>query len=339
VLAQRDPRDWYCFEAASWALAAQRMPVERRRQLWQEPLPAVELACRIRELPIFAFSSVDELFRVAGLGRQIRHEAGRVIFERGAPPDTLQFLLDGRAATDGAATTEQLMPPAPLAFEAVLEGRPVAAEIRAIDSSICLSLTGDEFLSLLAENVELTEGIFRWLIEFRRLDSQGAVSHGRLTPELERKIAGGLQPVDRVLLLQASPLLTRATGTQLLRLAGLARPVTFKAGADAFAGHAEPGLLVVLTGAVDVTGPDGRVERAGAGDSIGLIATLGGLPLNGTARAATDGTALRFNRTDVFDLLADETPLMQGLFSSLLASAELRIEQPVPGVRTVSNPK
>ena len=319
VLAQRDPRDWYCFEAASWALAAQRMPAERRKQLWQEPLPAVELADRLRGLQIFAFSSVDELFRVAQLGRQVRYEAGRVICERGSAPDTLQFLLDGHAAVDGAA--QALAPPAPLAFEAVLEGRPVATEVRAVEPSICLSLTADEFLSLLAENVELTEGIFRWLIETRGLASRGPIGRGDLTPELQRKIAAGLQPVDRVLLLQATPLLSRATGAQLLRLAGLARPVAFKAGADPFAGHAEPGLLAILTGTVEVKTADGRVETADLGDVVGLIETLGGLPLNGTATATSDGTALRFNRSDIFDLLADETPLMQGIFSGLLADA------------------
>ena len=49
VLAHRDVRDWYVFEAASWALAEQRMPAERRRELWLEPLPAAELAGRLRD--------------------------------------------------------------------------------------------------------------------------------------------------------------------------------------------------------------------------------------------------------------------------------------------------
>jgi hypothetical protein len=31
VLAFRDARDWYVFEAASWALAAHRLPEEMRR--------------------------------------------------------------------------------------------------------------------------------------------------------------------------------------------------------------------------------------------------------------------------------------------------------------------
>ena len=322
TLAHRDPRDWYCFEAASWALAAERMPVERRKQLWQEPLPAVELADRLRKLAIFTFTSVDELFRIASLGRQVRYEMGRTIYESGVVPDSLQLLLDGRAAVDGASTAEELVPPAPLAFEAVLEGRPVGADIRTIEPSICLSLTTDEFLSVLAENVEVTEGIFRWLIESRKLQSRGAVSRGQLTPEVKRKVAAGLQPVDRVLLLQASPLLSRATGAQLLHLASLARPVSFKAGGNPFAGVTEQSMLVLLTGAVAVTGADGRTEHAEPGDAIGVIETLGGLPLDGTIAATSDGTALRVNRSDLFDLLADDTALVQGIASGLLAASE-----------------
>ncbi len=100
ALAHRDPRDWYVFEAASWALAARRMPSEKRRALWLEPLPAVELADRLRRVQLFGFASVDELFRIAGLGRQLRHETGRTLYESGRPAESLQFLLDGRVSID-----------------------------------------------------------------------------------------------------------------------------------------------------------------------------------------------------------------------------------------------
>ena len=112
VLAQRDPRDWAVFEAASWALAARRVTPERRRALWLEPLPAVELADRLRRIQLFNFASVDELFRIAGLGRQVRHEAGRVLYEKGRAPESLQFLLDGRVTVeDGRASYERSTPP------------------------------------------------------------------------------------------------------------------------------------------------------------------------------------------------------------------------------------
>ncbi len=69
ALAHRSASDWYVFEAASWALAGHRLP-DKRRDLWIEPLPAVELADRLRTMPLFDFVSVDELFRIAGAGRR-----------------------------------------------------------------------------------------------------------------------------------------------------------------------------------------------------------------------------------------------------------------------------
>jgi ATP/ADP translocase/HEAT repeat protein/CRP-like cAMP-binding protein len=317
ALAHRDPRDWYVFEAASWALAARRMPSERRRALWLEPLPAVELADRIRRIQLFDYASIDELFRIAGLGRQVRHEPGRVLYEAGRNAESLQFLLDGRVGldTDGIASDRQA--PAALGLEAVLEGSPMRSTIRAADTAITLSLTTEEFLSLLSENVEIAQGIFRMLIDTQGPPEWQLVVHGKLPRALERRVDGGLQPVDRILLLQSSPLLARATATQLLALAQIARPVTLDAGADPLAG-AEPSILVVLSGAVRVE-RDGRpAETAEPGDSIGIYETLSGVPSAARAEVVTAGHALRFLRSELFDLLADHIDLLQGIFSGLL---------------------
>ena len=53
ALEHRDPKDWYVFEAASWALAGRRLNAEQRQQRWLEPLPAVEIADRLARLPLF----------------------------------------------------------------------------------------------------------------------------------------------------------------------------------------------------------------------------------------------------------------------------------------------
>jgi ATP:ADP antiporter, AAA family len=328
VLAHRNPRDWAVFEAASWALAARRLSPERRRTLWLEPLPAVELADRLRRIQLFNFASVDELFRIAGLGRQVRHESGRVLYEEGRPPESLQFLLDGRVTveTDPPRTIEA---PAVLGFENVLEGSTVRATVRATETAICLSLTSEEFLSLLSENVEIAQGIFRLLIETggssfettaaapgERVEWQ-SVLHGRISADLERRIAAGLQPVDLVLLLQSSPLLARATTTQLLALARTARPVTLTCGADPLVGL-EPSILVVLSGAVSVERDGHALVTADSGDLVGVAETLSGFPFPSKTEVVADGTALRFTRADLFDLLADNIDLLQGIFSGLL---------------------
>lgn len=335
VLARRDARDWAVFEAASWALAARTLSNERRRALWLEPLPAVELADRLRRIPLFNFVSVDELFRIAGLGRQVRHESGRVLYESGRVPESLQVLLDGRVRSErpeGAETTEA---PAVLAFEHVVEGSPMESTIRAADTTISLELGSEQFLSLLSENVEVAEGMFRLLIEtggtyFGAAASSGEhlqwdrVLPGGLSPELERRIADGLQPVELVLLLQASPLFARATSAQLVALAAIARPVALKPGIDPVAG-AEPSILVVLSGSVRVEREGHAPETADAGDMIGVPETLGGMPLTTRVEVVSAGRGLRFLRPELFEVLADNIDLLQGLFSGLLRARPERL--------------
>jgi CRP-like cAMP-binding protein len=201
----------------------------------------------------------------------------------------------------------------------VLEGTTMAVTIRAAEPSICLSLTAEEFLSLLSENVEIAQGIFRLLFETRGPKEWRTVVHGKLPPEVERKVAAdGLQPIDRVLLLQSSPLLARATAPELLRLAAIARPTPLKRGTDPFGGTPEPSLLVVLKGTIAVDRDDGVSDVAESGDAVGIYETLGGEPINAKAQVTEEGSALRWRRSDLFDLLADHVELLQGIYSGLL---------------------
>ena len=127
VLEHRDVRDQHVFEAASWALAANRVKADRRKQLWQEPLPAVELADRLRHIPLFDFTHIHELFRLARLGRQVRHETGRTLYARGAAVHAVQFLLDGQVAIAGPDGKQDVRAPAALGVEELLEGAPMRA--------------------------------------------------------------------------------------------------------------------------------------------------------------------------------------------------------------------
>jgi AAA family ATP:ADP antiporter len=323
ALAHRDPHDWYVFEAASWALAARRMAAERRRALWLEPLPAVELANRLRTVPLFAFASVNELFRIAQLGKQVRYEPGRVLFEAGRSVETIQFLLDGRVSASRPHGDEKEMPaPNVVGFEAVIEGSPAQKTVRAIDTTIALSLTTEEFLSLLSENVEIAQGIFRLMVERHGSRGWRAIMHGSIPPSLRTKIESGtLQPVDTILLLQSSPVLGRASATQLVGLAEIAHPVVLAAGADPLVGS-ETSILVVLSGSIRLEREGLPSEIAEAGDGIGIYETLGGVAYAMRTEVLTPGHGLRFLRSEVLDVLADDVGLLRGIFSALLRVPE-----------------
>jgi hypothetical protein len=153
-----------------------------------------------------------------------------------------------------------------------------------------------------------------------RTDRRGSrlIMHGSIPPSLKRKLEGGpLQPVDTVLLLQSSPLLARATAAQLVGVAEIARPFELTLNSDPLAGP-EPSIVVILSGKIRLERDGSQQEVAGPGDGLGVYETLSGLTVTTRAEVVEAGRALRFFRSEVLDVLADDVGLLRGIFSGLL---------------------
>ncbi len=320
VLAHRAASDWFVFEAASWALAAHRMPVERRRSLWHEPLPAVEVAARLALSPVFASTSVDELFRLAESGRQVRHDTGVTLYAGGQRPETIQVLLDGAvtATAPGGASVE-LGPGAALAFEEAVQGIVMAASLQTTSRAVCLQVSTDEARTLLAENPDLIEGLFRVIVDSAPFAGTASVVHG--AGPAEPPAAGDLPPVEKLLAIQRFPTFSGFQAADVLALADAARQVTLSEGLTLCGEGAPPALLIVLDGEVEVEGANGAKAIARAGDAVGLYESLAGRALR-TARVTRRGVALRLERNDLYDLLTDRPPLLQQLFVALFGERD-----------------
>jgi ATP/ADP translocase/HEAT repeat protein/CRP-like cAMP-binding protein len=325
ALEHRDPKDWFVFEAASWALAGRRLTAEQRQKRWLEPLPAVEMAERLARLPLFRVTSVDELFRIAGTGRQVRHEPGRVIYEAGRRAADLQFLLDGEVTrtwlgADGKpAAPETVTGPASLGFDEVFEGIPQRATVKASGIAICLSLVNEQFLGLLSENSELAEGVFKMMLDTHGAPLWGEVLRNVTHPPSTTRLGDGLQPIEKVLILEEMPVFSRASGEQLAALAGITREVKLTEGEVLFGAGDAPAIHIVLDGelALEPMG-GGDPLAAGPGDATGVYETLGGLDSTAwRGHVVRGGLALKVEREALFDLLADQIDLLQGLFSAL----------------------
>jgi ATP/ADP translocase/HEAT repeat protein/CRP-like cAMP-binding protein len=284
VLAHRDPRDWYVFEAASWALAERRMPAERRRELWHEPLPAAELAGRLRHLPLFASLSVDELFRVTGTGRQVRNEPGSILLQEGAVPDTIHLLIDGTVAASGRESDpRRLEAPAALGFAEALAGTPMRETLRTLEAAVSLALTAEELRTLLSENTDLVVGLFATLAA-RGGTSTVPVHPTGAAAELAAMAEGGLKPVEKVLALQRVPVFSRVAADEMRALAEIAQAVLLKAGTQLFAESAQPAVWLVLSGEVALESSTGEPPvTVRGGDVIGSISTMAGHSLDRSA--------------------------------------------------------
>jgi AAA family ATP:ADP antiporter len=330
VLAHRDAKDWYVFEAASWALALHRMPDEQRRSRWHEPLPAVEVAARLASSPIFATTRVDELFRIAASGRQVRYDAGAVLFQEGQAPETLQFLLDGAVtltARDGVRT--DAAPSAGLGFEEGVQGRRLRASARTSTRAICLSLPVEECRTLLADNPDLVEGLFRTILEDRAVARSALVVRG--SGEAVAKRAGeGFTPIEKVMALQRISTFSHFRAAEALALANAAKRLPLAEGATLWGAGAPPAVVIIVDGDVALEGEGTDTIVANPGDAIGLYETLAGKALSRAARVKRAGVALRIDHDDLFDVLADRPMLLQQLFTALFGARGEDVQAP-PG--------
>ena len=322
VLAHRDPKDWYVFEAASWTLASRRLTSDRRRELWLEPLPAASLVGRLRGLPMFASVGIDELFRIAGAGHQVRHEAASTLLHEGAVPDNLHVLLDGRVvATARQAVPREITPPATLGFEELLNGNLMSRTIKTLEPCVSLRLSSEVMGTLLADNTDLVQGFFRTLAGRGPMSGEQSVIKGEAGEELARLAAGQLTPIQKVLALQRISIFSRVGATEMRHLAAIAHQVELEEGA-VLSGEADPPVVcVVLSGALTLEAPDGSTPalRAEPGDVVGMNDALAGAagtqPQRLTVTAA--GAALRIERDDLFDLLGQRPDLLQQIFGAL----------------------
>ncbi len=316
VLAHRAASDWQAFEAASWALAAHRLSPGTRRTLWTGPLPAVELADRLRRIPLLGCASVDELLRIAHMGRQVPFEAGRVLCRKGTVPASLHLLLEGAVLEgDGDGGDRTWEAPTALALLEALRGAPVDATVVARESSFCLVLDAETFLALLADDVALAQGLFRTLLAEARPDGSTALLRG---PAGTVPAPEELTRLEMVRRLGASPLFARASAEQLLELAALAREVPLRVGATLFEQGDEVGVLTLLDGEVRLAGGPGEELQAGPGDTLGALETLASERVARRAVVTAPGRALRLGSEELLDLLEGRVDLLQGLFAALL---------------------
>jgi len=308
ITSRRGTEDPVVVEAADWALLQRRPPAAVTDATG--PLPAVELADRVRAIPLFQFVSVDELFRIAAIGEEVRYPAGRELFRAGAAAAHVEFLLEGTAGDDGVV----IPAPAVLGLNEVLEGAPAPAAIRANEPITCFRIAAADFLTMLSDNVLLAQGLFRMLL------APTGESPALMLPERPPDVGvrSDLPIVEVAMLLRHHPLFERASAPQLLALTAAAVEVPMVAATALFAAGDMPAIHIVMSGEVALECPGGTPLVARQGTTLGVAETLAGIGSAVGATVTASGRALRLEREPLFNVLGDDVELMQGLFSGVL---------------------
>ncbi len=290
------------------------------------PVPAVTLAQRLRQIPLFRFVSVDELFRISAISQQVRYEASSTVQKKGAPAEYIQVLLEGSfEIQNGRHGAKRLDPPAMLGFQEVLEGTTIQDEAHASADSVALVMPAEEFRTLLSANIELAQGLFRMLLEQNGGDSLPSRirTSSPVQPVQTPRSREALKTVDKALYLQTVPIFARATADELYVLAAITREVSFQPDEILFSEGHPSSILLVLSGNVALESPaGGESANASAGDCLGAEETLAGSDWSWRGRATSPGKALRIDREALFELLADHMDLLQGIFGAIFFESE-----------------
>ena len=320
ILAHRDVRHWFVFEAASWALAEQRLQPERRRQKWVEPLPAVVLASQLRALPLFASLTVEELFRIASASRQVRHEPGTLLFTERSVPDVLHVLIDGDVTTGSAGTAPAtLSAPMSFGFAEALQARPMRTYVRTSGIAVTLVMTSDELRTQLAYNPELVRGLFATMTPQRPAGSRSQINPTGAAPELEKLAADGVRAVDKFIAIKYVPVFSHLSAEEAHHLASVTRTVNMIEGQPLFRATDRPTTWLIMSGEVRLEGTDGLEPAvAVAGDTIGSFGALAGPSVGRDATVTKSGVALCIDRDDLFEMLGDRPEMLRQLFAGVM---------------------
>ena len=274
-------------------------------------LPIVELVARLRAVPVFAYVSVDELFRIALTSQPVRHGRGAVVADSGVPAEAVVFLLEG--AVD-STSTGRISAPAALNFADVVQGRPLACRVEAASPIAGVAVRSVAFLTMIADNVAMAQGLFRMLLAGGHTRAVGAVN----LPQ--NGVAGfTTDTLEVARRFRQSPIFGHATGEQLKDLVVATREVRLSRGDVLWDHRRAPAIYHVLAGEVRLEAGDQPGVVAGVGSTVGVAETLCGESAGRRAVVERDGRALRLDSDELFDVLADHGDLLQGVFRGVIA--------------------
>jgi AAA family ATP:ADP antiporter len=310
--AARTSRDQrWVVEAASWALARRLQDGEPDQGAGS--LPVVELAARLRPLSMFSFVWVDELFRLAEAGQEVRYAAGRSVLAAGARPD-VHLLIDGTVRMGTGPDAREVTAPAVLGAGHVLRGATATSDANAQTSVVALRIGAAEFLTMVSDNALLAQGLFHTLL--------APLEHASPVPEeplqgVTPDAGSRRRQVDTALLLRRHPFFAHASASQLMALQGAAREVLLSGGQALFEAHDPSSCILTLEGALTLEFDGRGPQLAGPESVLGVAGTLAGAPWRQRAVVTRSGRALRVDRDDLFDVLTDHVDLLQGLFGAM----------------------
>ena len=127
----------------------------------------------LKDVPLFAGLTPQQLRRVAEVGRVRRFRAGRAIVHLGEPGDTFYVILDGHALVVRETSRPLKLHRGDFFGElALIENVPRSADVIATDDVTALAIAHTAFKKLLRSEAAFTYAILRTVVDRLRNDQR-----------------------------------------------------------------------------------------------------------------------------------------------------------------------
>ncbi len=145
-------------------------------------LTVIEKVIFLQNVDVFADVPTEHLAYLAAIADEVEYHAGETVYKEHGPSDALYLVLDGsvRLERDGREITVA-GPRQAFGVWALFDEEPRVAGALAVENCHLLRINRDDFVDLLADHVQITQGVLKALAGRLRglVDRVGVEGAGR----------------------------------------------------------------------------------------------------------------------------------------------------------------
>ncbi|MGE0400190.1 MAG: cyclic nucleotide-binding domain-containing protein [Kofleriaceae bacterium] len=271
----------------------------------------------LRQFPGFADAELSDLANIADNGFEATYAPGDVVAEPGHV-EAIHLVVEGSLAGGTRSWHANQM----FGLFEVLAGRPIAHRVIATSRTRVLSLASSDFAEVLEDSYSVLhsarKALARRLLYIER--TSGELPPSSAPPSLADLPQHKLGMVERLIILRQQMQFASGRAQALAAIAQASEERRFPAHVTiAEAGEEAAGGVIVLTGLVRATRPDGNSIVYGPGDNFGGLSTMASLPLDRSFETMTPVRSLFTPARVIMDIMEDHTDYALGLLSRLAA--------------------
>jgi CRP-like cAMP-binding protein len=128
-------------------------------------LSIIEKVILLQNVDVFAETPSEQLSYLAAIAEELTFSAGDIVYKSDEPSDALYVVLEGKVRLHrGKEEITVAGSNEPFGTWALFDETPRVATATAVDDTRALCIDRVDFLDLLSDHVQITEGVFKALV-------------------------------------------------------------------------------------------------------------------------------------------------------------------------------